>query len=192
MVDKVARGMLEHGLDFNFLNADAILSADMTTGYLVAGEHKYSTIIMPAVEVISLAVLRKLDEFSRQGGTVLWAGRLPRLGVTAAEHAAVQALAAQYTVVAEPWTRVANAFAPGFRLQLKGDATGLLSVRYLREDGHLYYLVNSLPDKELRVNVSGPNGRKVRVCNPNDGTITEVSVPAEVAIGSFNSIFLLD
>ena len=191
MVDLVARGLLEHRLDFNFLNADAILAADMTNGYLVAGEHKYSTIIMPAVEVISLAVLRKLDAFSRKGGTVLWAGRLPRLGVTAAEHAAVQAIAARMTVVAEPWTRVAKPYDPRFQLQLKADA-GLLSARYQREDGLLYYLVNTLGNKKLVVNVSGPIGRKVRICNPNNGTITEVSVPAEITIDSFNSVFLLD
>lgn len=191
-VDQVARGLLEHGLDFNFLNADAILAAGLKNGVLAAGEHTYSTIIMPAVEVIPLAVLRKLDAFSRQGGMVLWTGRLPRLGMTEAEHVDVQALAARYTVVAEPWARVTNAFDPGFRLQLKADGAGLLSARYRREDGYLYYLVNTLPNKELRVALSGPGGSKVRLCNPNDGTITEVSVPGEVVIGGFKSVFLLD
>jgi hypothetical protein len=94
--------------------------------------------------------------------------------------------------VDNPWTLVTNAFDPGFQIQMKADTAGLLSVRYLTKNWHLYYLVNSLPDKELRVTLTGPTGRKVRVCNPNDGTITEMAVPGEVTVGGFNSVILLD
>jgi hypothetical protein len=84
--------LFDHNIDFNLLDADAINRAQVQNGALLIGGYTYRAMIMPEMDIIPLAVLRKLKQFASQGGTLIWAGKLPTLGDTESETAQVQKL----------------------------------------------------------------------------------------------------
>ena len=72
--------MLYKGWDFDFLDARAVLDAQVADGALKFLKGQYKAIIMPSMKVIPADVLSKLQEFERQGGLLIWVGILPDLG----------------------------------------------------------------------------------------------------------------
>ncbi|HEY0945488.1 MAG TPA: glycosyl hydrolase [Opitutaceae bacterium] len=72
--------LLHSGFNFDFFD-DRILGdhGKLEGKTLALGEGRYQAVILPSVERIPLATLRKLEEFARQGGTVIATRRKPDL-----------------------------------------------------------------------------------------------------------------
>ncbi len=76
---KISRQLLEHQVDFDYIDQQGItnvftLEKGMFTN---ASGQQYTTILMPAVDVLSAQVLKKLKDFVAQGGKVIFMSSLP-------------------------------------------------------------------------------------------------------------------
>ncbi len=72
--------LLEAGYGFDFVDDAAINRvAKIERGVLVLSGNRYGIVLLPGVERIPLGTLQKLDEFTRQGGVLIAAGRAPAL-----------------------------------------------------------------------------------------------------------------
>ena len=189
--DETARNLLEAGYDFTYLNAEAILDARVRKGELSLGKHAFSTVIMPNVELLPLAVLRKLGAFSQAGGTVLWVDALPELGDAPGEHAAVREAAAGSECVApeDVAEAIGPAFAKRFRLVFDTPDKGFFVSRYTRRGRNIYYIVNN-------TNVSrAPTLRgtdKVTVYNPANGTADQRALPAAITMEAYSGLVVAE
>ena len=76
----MAADILQSGLDFNYVTADAIRNASVEEKTVKVGDHYYSSIVMPRVEVIPLDVLHKLQSIAAAGIPVHWVDGLPSIG----------------------------------------------------------------------------------------------------------------
>ncbi|MBO4327415.1 MAG: hypothetical protein J5950_09100 [Clostridia bacterium] len=94
-LEKLEYNLLLNRLDFNLVTGDAVLSGAIENGMIQCGATMYRVILMPHVTVIPLGVMRRLDEFRKSGGTVLWLDTLPAMGLDAKEHPEVRRIAAE-------------------------------------------------------------------------------------------------
>ena len=189
--DTLAQEIFKSGRDFNYLTPDAVQAAKVENGYLVVGRHRYRSIIMPDIEVISLACLEKLQLLRAGGGKVIWAQRLPRLGVSMAEHAAVQKIAATYTVAQNPVQEAGDGYGKEFRLKIVTPDL-IFCGRYLRENSRIYYLVNP-SEKIARFHLESSEPlATVKLYNPLDGSIQSRPLPLETELTPGKGVFIVD
>lgn len=73
----LCKGLIENGLDYNYIDEAAIAGATLSNGSLVCGDAAYSILLMPFVESMSLQTMEKLERFEAQGGKIIWINQLP-------------------------------------------------------------------------------------------------------------------
>ena len=69
------RLLSEHQIDFDIVDEDFLRSADMTT----RSGNTYRTVIIPDAEVLSAAIVTRLQTFAKSGNKVLFLGNTPKL-----------------------------------------------------------------------------------------------------------------
>jgi hypothetical protein len=91
--------IMETGYNPDFVDDGVLQSAKIEKRALHIGDGAYYVLVLPGVERIPLATLRKLEEFVRAGGTVIFTRRLPDkapgLKATAADNEEVRKLVAR-------------------------------------------------------------------------------------------------
>ena len=190
--DEVARSLFLQGIDYTWLHGDSLEKAKVEKGWLVAANGRYRTLVMPEVELLPLTVARKIEEFEKGGGKVIWVKSLPQMGDTPEEHEKVRAMFAKKKILSPG--RVAEAIGqelpPGFTLQAGPD---VLVARFNRDGRRITYLVNYRAGKEeVALTLSSGSNRSFDVYNPMDGTITGQKFPGKVTLEGDGSLFLVE
>ncbi len=190
--DEVVRSLFLQGIDYTWLHGDWIEKGKVEKGCLIAANGRYRTIVMPEVELLPLAVARKVEEFEKGGGKVLWVKSLPQLGDTPEEHEKVKSMFAKKNVLSPG--RVAEAIGtalpPGFTLQTGSE---VLTARFTRDGRRITYLVNYRSDKvTVPVTLSSGGGRTFDVYNPMDGTIQHQELPGTLTIQGNASLMVVE
>jgi hypothetical protein len=188
----IARSLLLQGIDFTWLHGDWIEKGKVEKGCLIAANGRYRTIVMPEVELLPLAVARKLEEFEKGGGKVIWVKCLPQLGDTSEEHEKVKSMFAKKEILSPG--RVAEAIGtalpPGFTLE---NGPEVLTARFTRDGRSITYLVNYQADKvTVPVTLSSGSGRAFDVYNPMDGTIQPQELPGTLTIQGNASLLVVE
>jgi len=159
------------------------------------GAHEYTSIIMPRVELLPLPVMQKLQQFEKAGGKVLWVDSLPRLGDTPAEHEAVRAAVAGAKVItpAQVAENLGPAFPASFRLRLDTENKNILIGRWERDGRRINYVVNNSGESlSPTFRLEGKAPGSVQIYNPADGSITPQTLPAEMPMPPFSTLFLIE
>ncbi|MEI6337315.1 MAG: hypothetical protein WCQ57_01875, partial [Verrucomicrobiota bacterium] len=188
----IARSLISTGIDFNWLHGDWIRDARVEDGVLVAASGRYSTIIMPQVELLPLDVAKKIEAFQKSGGKVVWVNSLPQLGDAPGEHAQVSGLfAGQQTVrPGEVVAAIGRVVPPGFGLRT---ADVPMIARFTRDGRRINYLVNYRPQPmTVPLESAGNAPLSVHVYNPLDGSITPQQTPATVTIPPQSSLIVTE
>jgi len=193
--EEIIRGLYGHGYDFSWLDGEAVLGAQVSGGRLIVGAHEYTTILMPRVEMLSLAVVRRLLAFEASGGRVLWVDAVPHLGDSMDEHAAVRAAlaAAKAVTPGVAMGSLGTAFPESFRLRLEAAVQNVLVGRYLR-DGHPVSVVVNNQDAEAApgLRLEGAAAGAVWVYDPATGAIARREVPCALQLAPYSAVFVVE
>jgi hypothetical protein len=188
----IARSLISTGIDFNWMHGDWIRDARVEDGVLVAAGGRYSTIIMPQVELLPLDVAKKIEAFQKSGGKVVWVNSLPQLGDAPGEHEQVSGLfAGQQTVrPGEVVAAIGRVVPPGF--ELRTDDVPMIA-RFVRDGRKINFLVNHR-DTPMTVPLKSANGSplSIQVYHPLDGSITQQQSPASVTIAPQSSLLVVE
>jgi autotransporter-associated beta strand protein len=200
-LDSTARNLSNAGIDFNWVHGDWLRDAVLDGGVLVVGPHRYSTIVLPCVEVLPLPVAEKLEQFRQAGGRVELVERRPELGDNAAEHSSVAAIFSnQPTVTAAQLTGTLGAvMPPDFELRVtppapvEGAEQEFFSARFTRDGRRITYLVNNaMTALTSSLALADSGTRRVSVYNPLDGSITALPLPGTVTIAPSSSLLVVE
>ena len=189
---EVARSFFLQGIDYTWLHGDWIEKARVERGWLLAANGRYRTMVMPEVELLPLAVARKLEEFEKGGGKVIWVKCLPQMGDTPEEHEKVKAMFAKKKTISPG--RVAEAVGqvlpPGFTVETGPD---VLTARFNRDGRKITYLVNYRAEKlTVPVTLASGKERSFDVYNPMDGTIQTQTLPGTLSIAGDASLMVVE
>ena len=187
----MARSLILRGIDFNWLHGDWIREGRVEKGVLVAANGRYTTIVMPEVELLPLDVAQKLAEFEEGGGKIIWVKSLPRLGDALGEHEKVRELFAGRQAVRPGAVAAAigRVIPPGFELWT--DDVPMIA-RFVRDGRRINFLVN-YRDKPMAVPLKSAGGPlDLQVYDPLDGSITKQQAPATVTIAPQSSLLVVE
>ncbi|HEC44867.1 MAG TPA: hypothetical protein ENI20_18800, partial [Bacteroides sp.] len=190
-LDRMAVDMIQNGLDFNYLTADAILNASVVGNFVQAGTHLYSSIVMPRVEVIPLDVLEKLQFIADAGIPVHWVDAVPSLGTNAGEHGAVQQISSTLATTANPLPDLLMIRDNQFSIQVSSSVNKLNMSRFTRDGKRIYYIIND-SENEITLTAESELTDTVQIYNPVNGEIRRENLPLSESIGGYNSLFLVE
>lgn len=187
--------MLKQQRDFDYLDDDAFGEALVVgPGYLEnKSGQRYYTLIIPSADAISASAWRKIEEFEKGGGKVLFWGRRPTMLVdkTFVEPQSVPDMPDAYYEPSLEWTYKVSGAMPEAemsiykperktsrrqKLPIEEKPFAADSVRYTRRvmsDGDLYFIFNE-GDGEVTFTASFDKVGVVKEWNANDGSIKEI------------------
>ncbi|MBE6281287.1 MAG: hypothetical protein E7095_04390 [Bacteroides sp.] len=187
--------MLKQQRDFDYLDDDAFGEALVVgPGYLEnKSGQRYYTLIIPSADAISASAWRKIEEFEKGGGKVLFWGRRPTMLVDKAfvEPQSVPDMPDAYYEPSLEWTYKVSGAMPEAEMSIykperkasrrqkqpiEEKPFAVDSVRYMRRvmsDGDLYFLFNE-GDREATFTASFDKVGVVKEWNANDGSIKEI------------------
>jgi len=78
-LQRITRLLLSSQTAFDFINATAIVEAEIGEGSLETPGQIYTTVLVPETPILPLSVVEKLVEFHRAGGRVCFCGQPPHI-----------------------------------------------------------------------------------------------------------------
>jgi len=187
----LATGILENGLDFNYVTADVILDATIEGSTVKIGLYNYSSIVMPRVEVIPLVVLQKLQTFVNAGIPVYWVDALPSLGTKMGDEVAVQQIASTLTTNNAPISNLVSLDASHSKVHFATTSDKLFMSRFTRNGSRIYYVIND-SNQPMTLTVSSDSVGSLRMYNPTNGEISEVTLPLSQPVAAYNSLLFVE
>ena len=188
-LNDIALDLLHDGWDFDFLDARAVLDAQIINSTLSFSGTEYNAVIMPSMKMIPADVLDKLQEFEQQGGALIWAGDLPDLSISEDEDFIVRQKIQKYQGN-EELDRLNKQLIRELEVEKEPAGAGIFLGHYLRNRRDIYFLVNVEPT-DVRVTVRMRRGDRVKIYEPFDGRISESNLPAEVFLEGYGGVFLI-
>ncbi|MBC8232123.1 hypothetical protein H8E77_21465 [bacterium] len=167
----IAFDLLSNGWDFDFLDARAVLDAQITNSTLSLSGMEYKTVIMPSMKMIPADVLCKLQQFEQQGGVLIWAGDLPDLGISEDEDFIVQQKMQKHQSN-EKLTRLNERLIRQLEVEKEPAGARIFVGHYLKNKRDIYFLVNVEPT-DVCVTVRMRRGNRVKIYEPFDGRISD-------------------
>ncbi len=176
------------GRDFMYLHPEVFNERCTVEGNKILLNNKeqfnsFDLIIMPCVQTISEENYRKILQFAKNGGAVLFAGdKMPFLSsVSADENPRIEEISREIAkqknvlILDEPYTNTVGAFIAAHAkspVEFYGQ-----NLKYIRKvkDGKSVYLVANLSGKmyDAKIRLTGKN---FKVLNPHDGNISEAEI----------------
>jgi hypothetical protein len=188
-LNDTALSLLYRDWDFDFLDARAVLDAQVADGALKFLNGQYKVVIMPSMKVIPADVLSRLQEFERQGGLLIWMGNLPDLGGSEVEDSIVLQKMQKYNSI-EKLDILNEMLKRDLETEKKPAEAGVFIGHYVKEDMNIYYLVNVEPiDISMTVKLNKVNN--VKIYDPFDGHIFDTTLPTNITISGYGGIFVI-
>jgi len=175
---EIARGLLEHQIDFDFLDDRAVQDALIVDGKLKIAQEEYSVVVIPPMEIIRFDTARKLIDFARQGGFLIAFKRMPSKAMERGHDETLGILMAGEMECGLKVCRNVEKMIKALRERLEPDLLLTHSNRYIlynhrvRDGLDIYLIFNRSEhefDDEIHLRASGP----LRVLNPDDGSHEE-------------------
>jgi hypothetical protein len=195
----VIPGVLESGYNFDFFD-DASLAqlGRLEKNNLALGTNKYRVVILPGVERIPLATLRKLDEFVRGGGILVATRRLPEsapgLQATEAEQHEVKEISARLFkgqpaaahFVADEKTQLASVLTNALRpdVSISPAAPDIGFVHRSTADADIYFVANTSNTRQDIKATFRVAGRQAESWDPITGQVSAADVLSTTETGT--------
>jgi hypothetical protein len=156
--DDLIPAILGAGYDLDFFDDDALAKVGrVENGSLVLGQNRYKVVVLPGVERIPLATLRRLEEFARGGGIVIATRRRPErppgLAATDAEQRDVREISRRLFEGSSPLghfvedekTKLGRVLTGLFRpdVSFSPDTPEIGFVHRRTNDAEIYFLANT-------------------------------------------------
>ena len=172
-INEVAKEMFKNQLDFTVVDNEFILEAEVKDGRLYTENVSFSVVCMPAVEVMPIEVLKKLNEFEAAGGTVVWIRTAPSLPDDLNDIEEFKTLTNGIETYATRAGVQKVKEAVEEKLKIEKATSTLYVGKYTLNGSPMYWLYNyNDVEKELTLTYEGING--FDIYDPRTGEITSV------------------
>jgi len=178
----------EKQLDYNIIDAQWLSEAVIEGNCLKAGKLSFKVVIMPCTMAISLDILKKLLDFEKAGGTLLWIGEKPEMGTAQEQHQSVQVLAKDITLCTNAAEAAKNVINDALKATSTEQETLWIS-KYIKDGEPLYYILNTSVNRNcITLNYDAP--AILQVINNLDGSVTRMENKAQITLEPYSSILV--
>jgi hypothetical protein len=188
--DNTEKALLGGDIEYMIVHPDGVVEATINDGRMTIGHGSYHTLVMPQMEMIPLAVIKKLVAFQKDGGKVLWVDQTPSQAEYKKNNPAVKAVmaGAKSISVNQLADAVPQSYSDEFALTFSLGPKTLTVGRFHQKGKQVYLLVNRL-QKDISAKIKGP--KTVQVLDPSTGKIKKVSLPATLPIKAVRALMLI-
>lgn len=190
----IGQELFKRDISFNILDAWAIGQARVVNGTLQIAGYKYRAMIMPDMDIIPLAVLKKLRRFKEGGGVLIWAGKLPTMGSTNAETPQVKMLIAGMQTLSDLkriTQRIGKLGDCGLAVKAENPEQFYYFGYRKRIDGRLRSVYIMVNNHNTTNTVSLSNKGTGRLYDPWKGEYASVTLPLSVGVGAYSAMVLV-
>ena len=170
-VDEIVLSLRGNGLDYVFLDDNAIAQGQVNGAALTVNNFTFKTIIVPRAEIIDAATMRVFDQLIQNGANVIFMYSIPQIAAKESDQAEVEQLAQKFSnnlcMRIETLPERITTTVP---LTVKSSQTIYVSP-YERNGSEFYFLANA-SETDASVTLQYEGISKYRLYNPVDGSIT--------------------
>ncbi len=172
------------------VHPEGVAEATIADGRMAIGRGSYHTLVMPQMEIMPLAVIKKLAAFQKDGGKVLWVDQVPDQAEHKKSDRALKAAmaGAKPIRIKQLAGAVPQSYSAEFALTFSQGPKTLTVGRFHQKGKQVYLLVNRL-QKDISVEVKGQ--KSVQILDPSTGKIKKVSLPATLPIKAVRALILI-
>src|SRR3546814_95425 len=134
--------------------------------------------------------MQKLKSFSDAGFPVYCVGSGPSLGTKSGDEVTVQQIASALSVNNNLVSQLKD-LRNDFGIEITSDDENLFMSRFLRDDHIIYFVIND-SENDITVTARSPEATSVRMYDPVNGEIKNVTLPLTRKISGFESLFLVE
>lgn len=191
LISRTALALYKNNLDFTVVDNEFILEAKVENGRIYNDHVSFSAICMPGTEILPYEVMKKLSDFEKSGGKVVWIGSVPTICLEEAKQADYTALIAGKTqVTAEIGARLVKNHCE-YDIVLN-DTNNLYIGKYLLEDATMYWLFNYSDSSRTFHLYECEGGKSFDIYDPKTGNITEKnSASFDFSIDANSALFIV-
>jgi hypothetical protein len=183
------KALTGQNIDFNHIDARAILDSKIQNKTLVIGNYAYRVIVMPAVELIELDVVKKLNQFEAAGGKVIYYLTKPSIAGKVSDNNALKS-AVSDKMIASNLTSVLPAVRDAIAQPVIIEAnTMVMYSQFTKDTRHLIFIANKM-GVAGSVTISVAHAKSARILNPENGQITNVTLPYTMNLGGYRGVFV--
>ncbi len=187
-VDEIVLSLRENGLDYVFLDDNAIAQGQVNGDALTVNNFTFKTIIVPRAEIIDAATMRVFDQLIQNGANIIFMYSVPQLAAKESDQAEVEQLAKKFSdnlcMRIETLPERITTTVP---LTVKSSQTIYVSP-YERNGSEFYFLANA-SEENASVTLQYEGISKYRLYNPVDGSIT-ILEGNTCSIPSYRALFV--
>ena len=188
--DNTEKALLGGDIEYMIVHPEGVAEATIADGRMAIGRGSYHTLVMPQMEMMPLAVIKKLAAFQKDGGKVLWVDQVPDQAEHKKSDPAVKAAmaGAKPIRINQLAGAVPQSYSAEFALTFSQGPKTLTVGRFHQKGKQVYLLVNRL-QKDISVEVKGQ--KSVQILDPSTGKIKKVSLPATLPIKAVRALMLI-
>jgi len=188
--DNTEKALLGGDIEYMIVHPEGVAEASIADGRMAIGRGSYHTLVLPQMEMLPMAVVKKLSDFQKAGGKVLWVDQVPGQAEHKKNDSAVkETLAgAKPTGIKQLAGAIPQSYSADFALAFAPGPKTLTVGRFHQKGKQVYLLVNRL-QKDISVEVKGE--KSVQVLDPSTGKIKKVSLPATLPIKAIRALMLV-
>lgn len=147
----LCRALLQHQIDFDILDDDAVAEAEVSNGELRICDRRYSLLLLPPMDTIRLTTVEKIAHFAEMGGSVIGHVLLPKYAAEGPKSdgkivASVRGIFQQRrTVIGRTTEELAKAVRDSVQANCRLDppTLNILCTKVSLDDASIYFLVNT-------------------------------------------------
>lgn len=188
-IDFVSIELYKNRMDYTIVDNIFINEAKIENGTLTNGHASFKAICVPNAEAMPLSVLKKLIDFEKNGGKVVWIDRVPHLSDKLSELNELRSLTSALKVSTLEDAMKAVKAACSYPNDIESDASDLLVGKYTLDGAEMYWLFNK-GNEDITVKIND-GAHTYDVYDPFTGEIASVNAESDVQISKFNTKFVV-
>lgn len=187
-VDEIVLSLRKNGLDYVFLDDNAIAQGQVNGNALTVNKFNFKTIIVPRAEIIDAATMRVFDQLIENGANIIFMYSIPQLATRESDQAEVEALAKKFgdNLCMRPETLPARVTTT---VPLKAKSSQTIYVSPYEKNGSEFYFLANASEVTASVTLQYEGISKYRLYNPVDGSITVIEGNT-CSIPSYRALFV--
>lgn len=136
-----------------------------------------------------MCVLEKLEEFQKYGGSVIWCGDLPEMGVKRQEHELIRQKAGKFIQHEDVFSILKTILKDRLSVISERDTGCIFVSRYIKHMKDMYFILNTNKDDAEKTIDTG-EVKVLSLYDPDTGDVEKILLPHRIVIKGNRSIFV--
>ncbi len=190
LVGGIAVKLRENGLDYVFLDDRSMQGGSVANGALQVGNFAFTTVLVPAAEIMEIESMRMLDAMIKGGVNVIFIGSMPELSLRAEHQEEMDALSDAHAdrLYKKNDPALVGAVTDHTKVALTVKSEATVYVSPYEKDGVKFFFLANASDKDAAVTLQCEDAVAYRIYDPVTGEIFEVESTAQIC--AYRALFV--